>query len=98
MRAMASTALRTISPPSAATCVASSASSTAWREDWAEAFTEAASSSVVAAVSSSAEACSSVRCDRSSAPRLISRAAAADVDGGGLDGRHRFGEPGDGRR
>jgi hypothetical protein len=40
----------------------------------AEALTEAASSSVVAAVSSSEEACSSVRFERSSAPMLISRA------------------------
>jgi hypothetical protein len=62
-------------PPAWAACIASSAIAAAWRAPWAEAFTEAASSSVVAAVSSSEEACSSVRFDRSSAPELISRAA-----------------------
>jgi hypothetical protein len=59
-----------------AACIASVAIAAACFEAWAEAFTEAASSSVVAAVSSSEEACSSVRFDRSSAPMLISRAAS----------------------
>ncbi|MNL34723.1 hypothetical protein D3C87_1567090 [compost metagenome] len=75
MRAMASTAWPAMAPPDWAAFIASSAISVAWRAAWAEALTEAASSSVVAAVSSSEEACSSVRLERSSAPMLISRAA-----------------------
>ncbi len=76
MRAMASTAWPAMAPPDWAACMASSAMRAASFEAWAEALTDAASSSVVAAVSSSEEACSSVRLERSSAPMLISRAAS----------------------
>ncbi|MNT36229.1 hypothetical protein D3C72_1722990 [compost metagenome] len=65
---MVSTTRPTTSPPLSAICEASLASTPAWRALSAFWRTTVVSSSMLAAVCSSDEACSSVRCDRSRLP------------------------------
>ena len=66
-----STTCETTVPPRTATSEAVAASWFAWRALSAFCFTVAVSSSMLEAVSSRLEACSSVRCDRSVLPAAI---------------------------
>ncbi len=75
--AMVSTTLPTTSPPLTAMSDALTASVLAWRALSAFCFTMEVSSSMLEAVSSSDEACCSVRCDRSALPAAICWVALA---------------------